>query len=31
VNPGKEPKIRTSMPTLIPRQSSGIPRSQQGH
>jgi LacI family transcriptional regulator len=29
VNPGKEPKIRTSMPTLIPRQSSGIPRSQQ--
>jgi LacI family transcriptional regulator len=31
VNPGKEPKIRTSMPTLIPRQSSGIPRSQQSH
>jgi LacI family transcriptional regulator len=26
VNAGKEPKIRTSMPTLIPRQSSGPPR-----
>lgn len=25
VNPGKEPKIRKSMPTLIPRQSSGSP------
>jgi LacI family transcriptional regulator len=26
VNPGKEPKIRKSLPTLIPRQSSGAPR-----
>ncbi|MFJ6535122.1 LacI family DNA-binding transcriptional regulator [Paenarthrobacter sp. NPDC091711] len=26
VNPGKEPLIRRSMPTLIPRQSSGTPR-----
>lgn len=26
VNPGKEPKIRKSMPTLIPRESSGSPR-----
>jgi LacI family transcriptional regulator len=26
VNPGKEPRIRKSMPTLIPRQSSGPPR-----
>ncbi|MDQ0678496.1 LacI family transcriptional regulator [Arthrobacter pascens] len=26
VNPGKEPTIRKSMPTLIPRESSGSPR-----
>ncbi|MDN4644237.1 LacI family DNA-binding transcriptional regulator [Arthrobacter sp. PsM3] len=26
VNPGKEPHIRKSMPTLIPRESSGPPR-----
>ncbi|GAA1884664.1 LacI family DNA-binding transcriptional regulator [Paeniglutamicibacter psychrophenolicus] len=26
VNPGKEPQIRKSMPTLIPRASSGAPR-----
>ena len=26
VNPGKEPRIRKSMPTLIPRESSGSPR-----
>lgn len=26
VNPGTEPRIRRSMPTLIPRQSSGTPR-----
>ncbi|MGX1162157.1 LacI family transcriptional regulator [Arthrobacter sp. SLBN-100] len=26
VNPGREPKIRRSMPTLIPRESSGSPR-----
>ncbi|MCX2748761.1 LacI family DNA-binding transcriptional regulator [Arthrobacter sp. MI7-26] len=26
VNPGKEPHIRKSMPTLIPRESSGRPR-----
>lgn len=26
VNPGKEPHIRKSMPTLIPRESSGSPR-----
>jgi LacI family transcriptional regulator len=26
VNPGTEPRIRQSMPTLIPRQSSGAPR-----
>jgi LacI family transcriptional regulator len=26
VNPDKEPKIRKSMPTLIPRESSGSPR-----
>ena len=26
VNPGKEPKIRKSMPTLMPRESSGSPR-----
>ena len=26
VNPGKEPQIRKSMPTLIPRESSGAPR-----
>ncbi len=27
VNPGKEPRIRKSLPTLIPRQSSGSPLS----
>jgi LacI family transcriptional regulator len=27
VNPGKEPRIRKSMPTLMPRESSGSPRS----
>ena len=26
VNPGKEPRIRRAMPTLIPRESSGSPR-----
>jgi LacI family transcriptional regulator len=26
VNPGKEPSIRKSMPTLIPRESSGPPQ-----
>ena len=26
VNPGKEPRIRKSMPTLMPRESSGSPR-----
>jgi len=26
INPGKEPHIRKSMPTLIPRESSGSPR-----
>lgn len=26
INPGKEPHIRKSMPTLIPRESSGAPR-----
>jgi LacI family transcriptional regulator len=26
VNPGKEPHIRKSMPTLIPRESSGSPQ-----
>ena len=26
VNPGTEPRIRRSMPTLIPRQSSGTPK-----
>ncbi|MCU1519400.1 MAG: transcriptional regulator, LacI family [Pseudarthrobacter sp.] len=26
VNPGKEPRIRKSMPTLIPRESSGSPQ-----
>ncbi|WP_142064070.1 LacI family DNA-binding transcriptional regulator [Pseudarthrobacter sp. B4EP4b] len=31
VNPGKEPRIRTSIPTLIPRQSSGGPQAQQRH
>lgn len=30
VNPGKEPHIRKSMPTLIPRESSGPPRHQAG-
>jgi LacI family transcriptional regulator len=31
VNPGKEPKIRKSMPTLIPRQSSGSPLHTAPH
>lgn len=31
VNPGKEPKIRKSMPTLIPRESSGSPRYSTPH
>ena len=31
VNPGKEPKIRKSMPTLIPRQSSGTPWHSAPH
>jgi LacI family transcriptional regulator len=33
VNPGKEPQIRKSLPTLIPRQSSGTPRyaARQAH
>lgn len=31
VNPGKEPKIRKSMPTLIPRQSSGTPLHSAPH
>lgn len=26
VNPDREPRVRRSMPTLIPRQSSGAPR-----
>ena len=30
VNPGTEPRIRRSMPTLIPRQSSGTPRHFAG-
>ncbi|GAP54822.1 HTH-type transcriptional repressor PurR, partial [Arthrobacter sp. Hiyo6] len=30
VNPGKEPHIRKSMPTLIPRESSGPPRHFTG-
>jgi LacI family transcriptional regulator len=30
VNPGKEPGIRKSMPTLIPRESSGSPRHSAG-
>jgi LacI family transcriptional regulator len=31
VNPGKEPRIRKSMPTLIPRESSGSPRHATPH
>ncbi|MDP9983951.1 LacI family transcriptional regulator [Pseudarthrobacter oxydans] len=31
VNPGKEPRIRKSMPTLIPRESSGSPRYSAPH
>jgi LacI family transcriptional regulator len=30
VNPGKEPRIRKSMPTLIPRESSGSPQRSAG-
>lgn len=30
VNPGREPRIRKSMPTLIPRESSGSPRQSAG-
>ncbi len=30
VNPGKEPHIRKSMPTLIPRESSGSPKHFAG-
>jgi LacI family transcriptional regulator len=30
VNPGKEPNIRKSMPTLIPRESSGSPKHFAG-
>ena len=29
VNPGKEPQIRKSMPTLIPRESSGSPQHRR--
>ncbi|MEW9873546.1 LacI family DNA-binding transcriptional regulator [Arthrobacter sp. HS15c] len=29
VNPGKEPQIRKSMPTLIPRESSGSPQHRK--
>ena len=29
VNPGKEPQIRRSMPTLIPRESSGSPQHRR--
>jgi LacI family transcriptional regulator len=31
VNPGKEPKIRKAMPSLIPRQSSGAPLHSAPH
>jgi LacI family transcriptional regulator len=31
VNPGKEPKIRKSLPTLMPRESSGPPRRAASH